>query len=157
MKCSFFILIKALPLVLLCGCAHHPLNEHVLIQINIPNEPYPGTRTKVITHNVQQDRDIFYRLYESTRQKGLFNLGEFQKANNAIEVISVSFSGDAIEDPKTFHIYKNREGAWLTVGSGHLDIIDHPGGWVKYKYSSKSINQLRKWYEKNIPLEDRKR
>lgn len=130
-----------------------------MIQVNVPDEPYPGTRTKVITFNVQEDRDLLVELYTTTERVGMCDPAAIERGGLATEVMSVSFSGDALDpnDARTFHVFKNKKGDWITTGVGACEVVDMPGGFVEYRCSRSALRKAKQWYEKHVPLENRKR
>ena len=139
------------------GCNKPTLPSDVKIQINVPAEPHPGTRTKLITFDLKTEREIFYDFLNTAKRVGMCSPSQLLHETKAIEVMTVSFWGKAVKHRKTFYIYKNQSGDWILRGHGGVEIYDDPNGFAEYRYSKSSIMKLQKWYEENIPEEDRKR
>ena len=155
-----FIAMLMLMAASLAGCVGRDdktLSNDVKIQINVPDEPYPGTRTKVVTFDVQHDRDVFFDFYRSMRRVGMCSHSEIENENNAHEVMTISFWGDAVKHRAWFFILKDQKEEWIAIGYGNVEIYDHPYGFPKYNYSEVAVNRLKAWYEQNVPKEDRRR
>jgi len=122
------------------------------IQINVPAETYPGTKTHLITYNLAQDREIFYYFYKKARKVGMCSSTNLKESQEAFEVMSVSFWGKGI-NRQTLRILRKDSGEWSTAGYGHVEIYDLPEGFPEYSYSKRALNKLKKWYEKNVPAQ----
>lgn len=133
--------------------SNSPLPDDVKIQINVPDSPVGDTRTKLITFDLQENRDAFLAFFMETKQSGMCSPTDIEKQENAYEVMTVTFWGSARMDRKSFYILKNNEGQWITTGFGGVEVYDAPQGFPCYRYSSKSIQALQQWYEKHIPKE----
>ncbi len=133
------------------------LPRGVKIQVNVPDEPYPGTRTKVVTFDVVSDREGFVNLFNSNERMGMCSPTQIEESNSAHEVMTVSYEGGAIKRRRIFFILKNQNGEWITTGYGGVEIYDHPMGFPEYKYSQSALEEVKAWYEKYVPISDRKR
>lgn len=71
--------------------------------------------------------------------------------------MSVSYWGDAIKHRTTFHILKDQKDVWIMAGYGGVEIYDDPEGFPEYRYSASVLTQIKAWYEKHVPKNDRKR
>ena len=149
-----FVLVLS---VVLCGCDNPCLPAQAKIQVNVPDEPHPGTRTKVIASDVQEGREAFLRLFNTTQRVGMCNPGEIENSRGACEVMSVSYWGQAVEERVTFYILKNQQGQWITTGFGGVEVYDHPKGFPEYRYTADSVAAVKTWYEAHVPESDRKR
>ena len=139
------------------GCNGHSLPKNVKIQINVPDEPHPGTRTKLVTFDVQDGRNVFFHFFKTTKRVGMCSPIKIEEANSAHEVMTISFWGEAVKDRSTFYILKNTKGEWITTGYGHVELYDHPEGFPEYRYSKRTLAKVQTWYEKHVPEKDRKR
>jgi hypothetical protein len=149
--------ILLLCLVIFAGCDHQELPSQAKIQVNVPDEPYPGTRTKVITFDVDTGREAFVQLFNSTKRLGMCSPTKIEESNGAHEVMTVSYWGDAVKDRLIFYILKNPEGEWITTGYGGVEIYDHPEGFPQYRYTKHALRGVKAWYEEHVPQSDRKR
>ena len=140
----------------LSGCNKTALSIEPKIQINIPAEAQPTSRTKLVAYDLKTEREIFFDFLKTARQVGMCNWVELQKETKSVEVMTVSFWGEAVKHRETFYILKNQSGDWILRGHGGVYRYDDPKGFPEYRYSKSSIEKLRQWYEKNIPEEDRK-
>jgi len=127
-----------------------------MIQINVPDEPHPGMRTKVITYDVKTDRKIFYEFYSSTKRVGRCSPQKLEQKYKAYEVMTISFSEPSIERG-AFYILKKPSGEWISDGFGGVEVYDDPEGFPRYRYSKRVLKKIKLWYEQNVPLEARKR
>ena len=138
------------------GRAYKELPNSAKIQINVPNEPHPGTRTKVITYNVKIGRHPFVELFKSTKQIGMCNPQKIEKSNDAHGVMTVSYRSNAVKKRWTFHILKDSKGEWITNGYGQVVVYDSPKGFPEYRYNIQALNAVRAWYDKHVSLNYRK-
>jgi len=159
MKCFLTIIFLAL-IAITVSCEKEqevaPLPPEAKIQINVPDEPYPGTRTKVITYDVQSDRNIFYEFYSSTKRVGRCSPHKLEQKYKAYEVMTIWFSPPSIERG-AFYILKKPSGEWISDGFGGVEVYDDPEGFPRYRYSKRVLKKIKLWYERNVPAEARKR
>ena len=146
-----------LAIAALAGCAAPSLPREVKIQINVPDEPYPGTRTKLITFDLEKDRNIFLQFYETTSRKGMCSPTEVMERTHAHEVMSMSFWGEAVSPRKSLIILSDSNGNWKTTGVGGVEVYDDPMGFPEYEYSYRALDKIHKWYLLNVPETQRKR
>ncbi len=139
------------------GCYGSNFPEGLKIQVNVPDEPHPGTRTKVVTFDVVSDREGFVHLFNSNERMGMCSPIQIEESNSAREVMTVSYWGEAIKHRSIFFILKNQKGEWITTGYGGVEIYDDPMGFPQYRYSQSALEEVKAWYEKNVPQSDRKR
>ncbi|TFG50796.1 MAG: hypothetical protein E4H37_08800 [Gemmatimonadales bacterium] len=131
--------------------------DHAKIQINVPDEPYPGTRTKLITYDVQEGRELFEELFRSAKRVGMCSPAKVESELGAHEVMSVTFWGETVRPRRRFIILKSERGDWIQTGYGNVEIFDHPEGFPKYRYPEALVRRMKQWYETHIPEEQRKR
>lgn len=149
--------IALLATLLFVGCDKQILPSQAKIQVNVPDEPHPGTRTKVITFDVEVRRDVFVSLFTSTKRVGMCNPRGIEESKGAHEVMTVSYWGEAVKDRMTLHILKKPSGEWITTGYGGVEICDDPQGFPEYRYSRRVLHELKQWYEEHVSVNDRKR
>ncbi len=156
MKYNWYQIIFITISLLLSGCTSVRLARipsTAKIQINVPPEPFPSSRTELITFDLETDREIFFELYKTTRKVGMCSPTAIEEKEKAFEVMSVSFWGPDVEYRQIFNILRKKSGQWSTIGYGAIDIFDDPEGFPQYSYSRSALNKIKKWYEKNIPAE----
>jgi hypothetical protein len=141
--------------ILLAGCDYESLPKGVKIQINVPDEPYPGTRTQLITYDVVEGRDTFQEFFRAAKRVGMCSPTKIENDNSAHEVMSISFWGKALKHRLTFYLLKNQQGEWITTGYGGVETYDDPEGFPQYVYSQRSLNRVKEWYEKHVPEKNR--
>jgi hypothetical protein len=151
------IIIGLTALLALSGCERQALPEGAKIQINVPDEPHPGSRTTMITFDVDDGRDVFVRLFNSTRRVGMCNPSTIETSNRAHPVMTVTYWGEKLDARATFHILTNQTGEWITAGFGGVEVYDAPEGFPEYRYTRRSLRQVKAWYEKYVPPAGRKR
>ncbi len=126
------------------------------IQINVPAEAFPGTKTHLITFDLEHNRNIFYNFYKNARKVGMCSPTRLETREKSFEVMNIFFWGQAVERRITFYILRTQLGQWSTKGYGGVEIYDHPEGFPEYRYSKSALDKIKKWYEKNVPLEYQK-
>jgi hypothetical protein len=152
------IIALCIPCAPLAGCVERESPpDRAKIQINVPDEPYPGTRTRLIMYDIQEDRELFEELFRTAKRVGMCSPVEVDTEFAAHEVMSVTFWGEAGKPRRRFAILKNDQGDWIQTGYGGVEIYDHPEGFPKYRYSEDSVRRLKQWYEAHVPEEHRKR
>ena len=155
------IISLVLAITQISGCGGKSLPEGAKIQINVPDGPSPTSKTKLITLDVVEGRDVFEDFFRTARRVRRCSPTKIENDNSAHEVITISFWGEAIfrvyKDWVSFCILKNQQGEWITKGYGGVEVYDIPEGFPKYKYSRRSVNRVKQWYEKYVPEENRKR
>ena len=139
------------------GCYGSHLPDGVKIQVNVPDEPYPGTRTKMMTLDVVSDREGFVHLFNSNERVGMCSPVKIEESNNSHQVMTVSYWGEAVKHRSVLFILKNQRGEWITTGYGGVEVFDDPMGFPEYRYSHSALGEVKAWYEKNVPQSDRKR
>ena len=149
--------ILLLGLVICGGCDRHALPSQAKIQVNVPDEPYPGTRTKVITFDVDTGREAFVQLFNSMKRVGMCSPTKIEESNGAHEVMTVSYWGEAVKRRLILYILKDSKGEWIATGYGGVKIYDHPEGFPEYKYTTIALRGVKAWYEEHVPQSDRKR
>ena len=157
MKKLSYRLILLLGLATIAGCDRQALPSQAKIQVNVPDEPYPGTRTKVITFNVDTGREAFVQLFNSTKRVGMCSPPKIEESNGAHEVMTVSYWGDTVKHRMLFCILKDSKGEWITTGYGGVEIYDDPEGFPEYSYTRRTLRAVKEWYEEHVPQNDRKR
>lgn len=157
MNTLLHVTILLLGLVMFAACEQQALPSHAKIQVNVPDEPHPGTRIKVITLDVDSGREVFVQLFNSTKRVGMSNPPKIEELHDAHQVMTVSYWADSAKDRSTFYILKNSRGDWITTGYGGVEIYDHPEGFPEYRYSRDALRGIKAWYEKRVPQSDRKR
>ena len=146
-KLSILILLTVF--ILPSGCDTQQLPEikhNVTIAINVPAGKPPTTKRRMVTLDVQKNREIFLKFHKSAKQIGMCSPTALKRKWKADEVMSISYGGGG----PTFTILKTASGRWLNTGYGIMEIIDHPEGFLKYRYSRKHLNKVRHWYEHNV-------
>ena len=141
--------------VLIC---HAELSDqNMIIQVTVPDEPYPGTKICVIADNVrhEKDRNIFAELYRTTKKVGMCSSAKIEHDNDASEVIIIAIYGKSIER-KVFRVLKNSNGEWITTGYGHVEKFDHPEGFPQYFYQKSILEEIKQWYNAHVPKEKQK-
>jgi hypothetical protein len=118
-----------------------------MIQINIPAG---GTRTRLVTFDVADQRPIFFALLKSTEKTGMCNPSDLLKYNSAAEVMSVSFWGENVDLRITLKILQDTTGRWITTGFGRVEVYDDPLGFPKYRYNAADLWKMQDWYRANI-------
>jgi hypothetical protein len=157
MNTLLHVAILLLGLVMFAGCGQQALPSQARIQVNVPDEPHPGTRIKVITPDVDSGREVFVQLFNSTKRVGMCNPSKIEDMNDAHQVMTVSYRADSDKDRSTFYILRNSTGEWITTGYGGIEIYDHPEGFPEYRYTRDALRKIKAWYEKHVPQSDRKR
>ena len=122
------------------------------IQINVPDG---GTRTRLITFDVTDQRHIFFAFLKSTERTGMCNPTDVLKYNSAAEVMSVSFWGEDVGRRITLKILQDTTGKWITTGLGAAERYDDPQGFPKYKYNGADLLKIQDWYKANIETSPR--
>ena len=121
------------------GCEKEPnitsLPPETKIQINVPDGPHSGTKTRLITYDVESNRDIFYEFYSSAKRVGKCSPQNLEQEYKAYEVIRISFWGPSMKPRKAFYILKKPSGEWISEGYGGVEIFDVPEGFPHYRYS----------------------
>ena len=154
---ALYRLFTLIAVATLIGCATSSLPREVKFQINVPDEPYPGSRTKLITFDLEKDREQFLHFYDTTTRIGNCSPMDILERTRAREVMSISFWGEAVSHRNTFYILSDTNGNWITTGFGGVEAYDDPTGFPEYKYSPQALELIRKWYLANIPESQRKR
>lgn len=157
MKALLTTIRLALVVNLIAGCNNKSLPEGAKIQINVPDEPHPGTKTKLVTLDVVEGRDAFWDFCRTAKRVGRCSPTKIENEHSAHEVMTISFWGEAVKNRLAFYILKNQQGEWITMGYGGVEIYDLPEGFPQYRYSQRSLNRVKEWYEKHVPEENRKR
>lgn len=125
------------------------ISTEAKIQINVPAE---GTRTRLITFNVTDERHIFFKFLESTQKTGMCSPSDVLKYNSAAEVMSVSFWGEDVDHRITLKILEDTTGKWLPTGFGRVEIYDDPKGFPKYKYDHADLWKIQQWHKSHIEM-----
>jgi hypothetical protein len=140
---------SVLAVFFLTGCPDDSLPKGVKIQVNVPDEPYPGTRTRLITFDAAEEKDVFREFARTAKRAGMCSPAKIENDNSAHQVMTISFWGEAVKNRTIYNILKNQKGEWITTGYGGVEIFDVPEGFPKYIYSARALNQVKAWYEKH--------
>lgn len=126
------------------GYSLPPVPTDAKIQVNVPGE---GTRTRLITFDVTEGRQLFFDFLASIRKTGMTNPDQFRKMHSAVEVMTVTFWGDTVPRRMSFYILEDTTGRPLDVGYGGVEIYDSLNGFPSYRYNMLHVIRLKDWLD----------
>jgi len=129
------------------GCQAMP--NDATIAVSVPDGLPPTSRTRMVTPDVQDGREVFLELQRSAQRVGLCNPFELQVERGAHEVMSVSYSAKGGRGC-VLVILETRGGEWLTAGFGQAEVTDDPYGFVQYSYSAPALAAVKQWYGQQV-------
>jgi len=103
--------------------------------------------------DLQRDREIFLRLYRSTREVGACEAVALERSHEARGLMIVQFSeGGGVV--RALHVLQDRDGQPLTVGHGPLDVFAREPNCPEYRYRRADVEALHQWFWGQPPEAD---
>jgi hypothetical protein len=132
------------------GCAGEAVRVPVdaRIQLNVPDGPPGTTKTRMLTADLREDRQVFLDLVQSARRVDRCSPSALRDQLGAGEVLEVGLYGKDTHFSLT--LLRDAMGRWLTRGYGSVELTDVPNGFPEYEYDAAAIAAVKKWYEAHV-------
>jgi hypothetical protein len=132
------------------GCAGEAVKMPVdaRIQINAPDGPPGTTKTRILTADLREDRQVFLDFVGSTRRVGRCSQRELRDQLGAGEVLEIGLYGK--DTHFSLILLRDAMGRWLARGYGSVEVTDVPNGFPEYEYDAQAVAAVKKWYEAHV-------